>query len=107
MLGYKIYFNGEMFIFEDHLSLIEENPSSNTTRWASTIDVANNVCNDLNKHLKSNINELKNSDDIVVIKCKECNDYFIMSKSRVDWYMDHNYDMPKNCYKCMLEFLES
>lgn len=100
MLGYKIYFNGEKFIMEDTKSPIEDIPMDSDVSWNATLDTAKVAVDNRNRHHKSNPEELVDFEDFLVRKCKNCNNYFILSSMKVKWFEGRRLILPLRCNAC-------
>lgn len=100
MVGYKIYFDGNEFVMENRMSTVESTPGDSTVSWNAGYKTGLDAVKSLNNHLKSNIGKLRMLDDFVVTKCKDCGEYFILSKSEVYWFTDRGFSIPRRCLRC-------
>ncbi len=46
------------------------------------------------------MNEEIANDLTKIIKCKDCSKYFILPKLEIEWFNDHDLNLPKRCPKC-------
>ena len=100
MLGYKIYFNGEKFVMEDKKSLVEDVPTDSVIGWNAEFNTAINAVDNLNKSHKSNPEELVSSNDFLIRKCRDCNAYFILVATEVEWFERKGLKLPCRCMAC-------
>ena len=100
MVGYKIYYNGKKFEMEEKVSEVQSTPSDGTGHWNAGYVTSIEAVNDLNKHLKKNIEELESPQDFVVKKCKDCNEYFVITTEFAEWFKNKGLTLPARCDKC-------
>ena len=74
--------------------------SSNLGIKPMSFRLARKKVSNLNKHLVEAFDNTSNNKDIIVIKCKECDDYFIMPYNHAKWYYGKDYKLPRRCEAC-------
>ena len=100
MIGYKIYFDGEKFVMGDCKSFVDTTASDSTTHWNAEYETACAAVQSLNSKLKQNIDMLVDGQDFIVRTCKECGEYFLITKDHVDWFTSRKLRVPCRCDRC-------
>ena len=96
---FKVYFDGNEFvvtkIFEGDVTDIDLLGSAEYLfyNYESAILCAEN----LNESLKSDYDHLIIPYDFMVVKCKDCKKYYILSKSERDWFLNRDLFVPCRC----------
>lgn len=98
--GYKVYFDGEKFVAEDTRSEVQSLSDYSITHWSDTKAHADESAKADNLHLKAEEAELVDDEDFIVLKCKDCGEYYMITKSEYDWYKERNFTTPRRCYTC-------
>lgn len=100
MTGYKIYFDGKKFVMDDYRTHVETTAGDSTTHWNAEYKTACAAVENLNSKLKQNIDTLVNGQDFIVRTCKECGEYFLITKDHVDWFTSRKLHVPCRCERC-------
>lgn len=100
----KIYYNGNEFVFDKELiDLPMKDPKDPTIHFAENEKNAEQITNKLNMELKKSIDELVEWNDFVIKKCKNCGEYYIITKDEADWFKDKGFSLPVRCLDCRRE----
>lgn len=74
--------------------------SSNVGIKPMAFRLARKKVDNLNSHLVEAFDNKSNNKDIIIIKCKECDNYFIMPYNHAKWYYGKDYKLPRRCETC-------
>lgn len=100
LLGYRIYFDGKRFAMDDYKTPVRNERSDGTVQWNAEYSTAHEAVQSLNSKLKRSIKEFKKESDFVVKVCKDCGEYFIVTKQYADWFIERNLSVPCRCDIC-------
>lgn len=103
MTGYKVYFDGKEFVMEEIKTTAQSTPSDSVVHWNAGYETAKDAVKNLNKSLKRNIDELDHDKDFVINTCKDCKEYFMVTKQYIDWFKSRDLKVPCRCNKCRSE----
>lgn len=98
--GYKVYFDGEKFVAEDERSKVQALPAYSLTHWSDTKAHADKAAKNDNAHLKAEEANMVDDKDFIIRKCKDCGEYFMVTKSEYDWYKEKDFAIPRRCDTC-------
>ena len=102
MIGYRIYFDGEKFLMEHHKSQVRDTPSDGVVHWNAEYHTAVQAVENQNLHLKKNIEDLRDDRDFVVRNCKDCGNFYIITKTYADWFLERKLKVPCRCDLCRM-----
>lgn len=102
MVGYRIYFDGEKFTMDDHKSQVGNTPVDGVVHWNAGYDTAIQAVENQNNHLKKNIEDLRDDKDFVVKNCKDCGNFYIITKIYADWFLERKLKVPCRCDLCRM-----
>ena len=100
MVGYKIHFDGEKFVADNEKTPVETVPGDSFTGWFARTDWRDGALANLNEQLKTSLEELVTDGDFVMRKCKECGNYFGITKLECDWFTERKLSIPVRCAQC-------
>ena len=100
--GYKVYFDGEKFVADDTRSLVQS-LSDAPVWWMDKACRAASAAAEYNEHLKLIESDMTDDKDVVVRKCKECGEYFMIIKPDYDWFKNKGLASPRRCNACRIK----
>lgn len=99
MMGYRVYFNGEQYVMDDHKTVC--GGYTDLEFWCvGTYEEVQKRVEHRNSELKQDVSELKEDEDFMIRTCKDCGEYFMLVKREVYWFLDRNLSIPCRCDKC-------
>ena len=102
---FKVYFDGHKFVVTKFFEgdVIDIDLLGFTEYLFYHYESAISCAENLNKNLKSDYDHLIMPDDFMVVKCKDCKNYYILSKSEIDWFLNRDLFVPCRCYSCRIK----
>jgi|GEM_PF-1394945 len=100
MLGYKVYYDGEKFVAENVKSQVCTAYTDHPVKWAITYEGTETTIKNLTESCKLNEADVKEDTDLLLRKCKDCGEWFILSASNVHYFKARMLNIPCRCEKC-------
>lgn len=101
--GYKVYFDGEKFVAEDVKSEVQAVKGDTPVWWMDKASRAVSTAAEHNEHLKLTESDMTDDKDVVVRKCKECGEYYMITKQEYDWFKERELAAPRRCNTCRIK----
>lgn len=100
---FKVYFDGDKFAV-NKISDGEVIPFISDAFYIFYFyENAIRLAENLNKHLKSDYDHLIMPEDFMAVKCKDCKEYYILTKSEIAWFLSRDLFVPCRCYSCRIK----
>lgn len=100
---FKVYFDGDKFAVAKISNGEEIDLLSDTFYAFYHYKSAIKCAEELNKNLKSDYDHLIMPEDFMVLKCKDCKEYYILTKSEIGWFLNRDLFVPCRCYRCRVK----
>ena len=100
---FKVYFDGHEFVVTECRGSIEFDLYSNAEFTFFYYESAIKFAEELNKNLKSDYDHLIMPEDFMVVKCKDCKEYYILTKSEIGWFLNRDLFVPCRCHRCRIK----
>lgn len=98
--GFRVFYDGERFSRDEVPSDVKRTPDDSTEMFFDTIFNAGKAANNLNHKLVDDPRKIRLNSQIIVQKCKDCGNYFMMDGKEIKWYEDKHFKIPVRCRVC-------
>lgn len=104
MKVHKVYYNGNEFTYDKEMvDMPSKTPKERTTHFVMNESDAKGLIETLNNDLKKSVEEMTKYRHFIIRKCKDCGDYFAITKNEVAWYKNKGFSLPVRCLECRRE----
>lgn len=85
---------------KDLIEIIKNLCKVHIAKFSTDYSYMQYICNSYNNNLVTDDDFQIKPSSIKPIKCKDCGEYFILTGTKMLWYMYNKYSTPKRCNKC-------